>query len=237
MERKTNLTQKHSTMTVVGLLLLLIPVFELVVWFSLYSVNLSDTEFQSYQKTQTALSYFPQFLGNPLLRLASLIVPTIASLVFVIRGRKTATKVLKVLSNVVLILASLILLLMLLAIGSNLTSEERYTIQTLPNGGSIKEISFDQLTTPDGLPMLWYQYETDIQFDDSVAIRKELIDVWKYIHPKVDSGRFHQVGITVHENATGFIFKDSRAENCSFSQNRDGVWFLTIRNSVWLWNH
>jgi len=110
MASKAYSPQSHNGLSIVGLLLLLIPIFILMLWINTFSSNPSASQ---EEKVKMFSSYFPVFLRK--MSSISLIVlaSAAASILFTLVGRKSASNVFKVVGIIVVIVVALLILLQL----------------------------------------------------------------------------------------------------------------------------
>ncbi|TMI84281.1 MAG: hypothetical protein E6H10_06165 [Bacteroidetes bacterium] len=107
---QTHSPKSNNSLSIVGLVLLLVPILIWALWIGTFSSNPSALQ---AEKVEIYLSYFPTFLrgGSSI----SLIVVALAvsSILFTILGRKKANTIFKVVGIFVIIAGSLVLLLQL----------------------------------------------------------------------------------------------------------------------------
>lgn len=107
---QTHSPKSNNSLSIVGLVLLLVPILIWALWIGTFSSNPSASQ---AEKVEIYLSYFPTFLrgGSSI----SLIVVALAvsSILFTILGRKKANTIFKVVGIFVIIAGSLVLLLQL----------------------------------------------------------------------------------------------------------------------------
>ena len=110
MASKTYTPQTHNGMSIVGLLLLLIPIFILILWISTFSSNPSASQ---EEKVKIFSSYFPTFLRKTSSISIIILASAAGSILFSVAGRKRANRIFKVIGIFVIIVAALVLLLQL----------------------------------------------------------------------------------------------------------------------------
>lgn len=112
--------------------------------------------------------------------------------------------------------------LMLLSI--DCASRRNYNLVTLPTGKQVKVLSSHPWTFRDGQTSMMLEYETDLKISDSVALRKEVQELWVFFRQELDLTEFTSAIIGAHEAPSGFIVTHSKAFNYVFTKRKDGFW-------------
>jgi hypothetical protein len=108
MKNETYSRQSSNSLSIIGVILLLVPISIWLLWISIFSSNPSASQ---AEKVQIFNSYFPLFLrSNSSISLVVLAL-SVGSIVFTILGQKSANRVFKTGGIFVIIIASVVLLL------------------------------------------------------------------------------------------------------------------------------
>jgi len=105
--------KKSNSLSIVGLILLFVPVSIYILWIIAYSSNPSSTQAES---VAIYLSYFPPFLRSIAATSLLLVISAIGSIVVSVFGRKTSNKFFSVIGLLVIIVASFLLFLQIFSL-------------------------------------------------------------------------------------------------------------------------
>jgi hypothetical protein len=112
----------------------------------------------------------------------------------------------------------------LLAVTSYVYSQTpSFTEKTLPSGRVIKAAGVTQINFKNGSSALMLKYYTDINIDDSAALRKEVEDIWQSFRADIEDTGISSAIISANEMPKGIISK-TRGYNFVFTKNKDGSW-------------
>jgi hypothetical protein len=68
------------------------------------------------------------------------------------------------------------------------------------------------------------QYRTDLELDDSLAIQREVGDIWAAFRADVEQSNLTDAVISVNEGPRGLIFRHNRTLYFYFKRKSDGSW-------------
>jgi hypothetical protein len=100
----------NNSLSIAGLILLLVPISIWALWIGIFSSNPSASQ---PDKLKLFLSYFPTFLRRSSSVGLIVLASTAGSILLTALGRKSATRIVKIVGICVIIVASLVLLLQL----------------------------------------------------------------------------------------------------------------------------
>ena len=113
-------------------------------------------------------------------------------------------------------------LILLLVIGCG--RQPNYTIYKLPSGKQIKLMKVGKIFFSNDTPALMLQYQTDLKLSDSVAVIREVGEIWQVFKIDVDKARLACGIISAYESQGGVILERGTMHNVVFRKGDNGDW-------------
>jgi hypothetical protein len=107
------------------------------------------------------------------------------------------------------------------------SSGPNYRPVPLPSGKIIRVLAMTRMHFSSGPDALMLRYQTDLKVSDTVALRKEIDEIWASFQTDVEKGNFREAIISANEIPSGTIFKQYQSYNFVFKKNDDGSWRCT----------
>ena len=119
----------------------------------------------------------------------------------------------------------LTLALIILAGGCS-TQGPSYQVTKLPSGKEIKLIGIGKIAFSNDSPALMLKYQTDLNIDNKIALKKEAEDIWNTFKNDVEKDNLSNAIINANEVPSGFIITKNRSYNYVFIKSSDGSWIM-----------
>ncbi len=120
-----------------------------------------------------------------------------------------------------------LIVLFIVLLSFNCGNGQKYDLKTLPTGKQVKVLSIHPLTFGDGPTSMVLAYQTDLKITDSVALRKEVQEIWFFFRDEVNRTNFRGAVISANEVPTGFIVTHNNTFNFVFQKNQDSTWTMS----------
>jgi hypothetical protein len=117
-----------------------------------------------------------------------------------------------------------LILLLSLALTCGCRDEQKYTLRDLPSGKKVKVLGVHAVKLGEVSTGLMLQYQTDLEFDDSLAVQREVSDIWTFFKSDVERANLADAIISVNEGRRGFILGHNRTLYYYFKKRADGSW-------------
>jgi hypothetical protein len=101
-----------------------------------------------------------------------------------------------------------------------------YKITKLPSGKEIKIISIGKISFSNDSPALMLKYQTDMNIDDKVTLKKEVEDIWSAFRIDADKANMQNAIISANEAPSGIIISKNRTYNYVFIKSYEGNWVM-----------
>jgi hypothetical protein len=117
-----------------------------------------------------------------------------------------------------------ILILLVLASGCSAARPQESKLFTLPSGKQIKVTGISKMDFPKSDSALVMNYETGVSIDDTLALRKEVDEIWALFQKDVENAGLKAAIIrAIHVEGSGLI-KNGKRYGFVFEKREDGKW-------------
>jgi hypothetical protein len=125
--------------------------------------------------------------------------------------------------NMHLRIASVGVLLFIL-FGCSVNTKPDSQLYKLPSGKQVKITGMNKMDFANSDPALVLNYQTDIPIDDTVALRKEVDEIWRVFQRDVEAANLKGGVIrATHLEGTGLV-KNGKGYGFVFVKREDGKW-------------
>ncbi|MEA3346524.1 MAG: hypothetical protein U9Q21_00350 [Candidatus Auribacterota bacterium] len=99
-----------------------------------------------------------------------------------------------------------------------------YILHRLPSGKKIKLIGVGEVSCTGDNIALMLKYKTDYNIGNSVALRREVEEIWQYFRAYVERAGFKNAVISVDEPLRKKVIKVNRSYNFAISKQPGTAW-------------
>jgi hypothetical protein len=94
----------------------------------------------------------------------------------------------------------------------------------LPSGKIVNVIGVGQISFSNDSPALMLKYQTGLKITDTVALRKEVDEIWESFEAEVEQAKVRCAIVSANEIPRGVLFKTASGYNFVFTKQPDGSW-------------
>ncbi len=99
-----------------------------------------------------------------------------------------------------------------------------YILHKLPSGKKIKLIGVGEVSCTGDNIALMLKYKSDYNIDNSVAVRREVEEIWQYFQADVERAGFKNAVISVDEPLRKRLIKANCSYNFAISKQSGTAW-------------
>jgi hypothetical protein len=118
----------------------------------------------------------------------------------------------------------LLLLLLLHACGSDRRRQPTYQIHTLPSGEQVKVLGIGRINFAGSGPALMLRYQTDLEVDDTTALRAEADKLWEEFRKDAERAQVKSAVISANSAPSGGLVSRGRMFNFVYEKDAQGSW-------------
>lgn len=94
----------------------------------------------------------------------------------------------------------------------------------LPSGKLVKVLAVSRVYFSNDSPALILRYQTDLKITDSLALRKEVDEIWESFRADVERANLQNAMVSAQDKPQGWLIKKASQYNSVFKKQQDGSW-------------
>lgn len=129
------------------------------------------------------------------------------------------------------ITGALSVLFVLSACGGSPRTSPGYRVMSLPSGEQVKVLGVAPMSFAESGPALMLRYQTDVNLDDTLALRAEADRIWVMFRVDADSAHVRAAILSANAAPSGGIVSRGRGYNFIYQKDSAGTWVPLTRRS------